>query len=322
MTRFPEIFNRLMEPFHPVDVRSRSGSDGKQFSYITARTAQNRLDDVLGPENWEFSIRPWDNSALIGTLTVTFPDGTKVSKSAVGGRAGMKAQDDDAKSAASDCLKCCASMLGVGRYLYKDGVPTFDSEPEPAPVPAAAPQAATKPKDTRSYWQIVCDAKQKLVELGGYDYNAADVHWMLMVLASTAKKADIPQSNVSQASITRMEQVYKDEPQFVREALQRFVQQKIKPHHIDTLFKHEREPGKPISSEDVGTFIYGETNVMGRGNRDEAFRFIESELKVTRASLASMFQIEGGRKEILDSLRRYLDSHPTTLAPIVQGAAA
>jgi len=44
----------------------------------------------------------------------------------------MQADDDSAKSAASDCFERCAALLGVGRYLYRDGVPVFARE---APKP-------------------------------------------------------------------------------------------------------------------------------------------------------------------------------------------
>jgi Rad52/22 family double-strand break repair protein len=133
-TKFPEIFAALSAPFHQNDVRERDGQGRNKLSYITARTAMNRLDEVLGPENWQFSLTPWSDSGLIGTLRIRLPDDTIVEKSDVGGRAGMKAQDDDAKSAASDCLKRCAAMVGVARYLYNDGQVQFGNGQPQAPA--------------------------------------------------------------------------------------------------------------------------------------------------------------------------------------------
>lgn len=148
-TKYPEIFDALAAEFDQSDVKTRRGSGGRDLSYITAPTAANRLDEVLGPEGWEFSLSPWGND-LIGTLTITLPDGTKVSKSNVGGRAEMQAGDDDAKSAASDAFKRCAGLFGVGRYLYGDGQVRFGgggSAPasyEAAPTPSRPAQATRR----------------------------------------------------------------------------------------------------------------------------------------------------------------------------------
>jgi hypothetical protein len=87
----------------------------------------NRLDDVLGPENWWARFRMVAAESVLCYLTVRLPDGTKVTKSDVGGCAGMSDPGDDDKSAASDGLKRAAVHFGVGRYLYGDGVPSYDA---------------------------------------------------------------------------------------------------------------------------------------------------------------------------------------------------
>jgi hypothetical protein len=127
-TRYPDLFAALAAPFDSNEIKTRSGGAGRSLSYITASTVANRLDDVLGPESWDFEIAPWGNEALIGTLVIRLPDGKVIRKSNVGGKAGMQNADDDTKSAASDCLKRCAALAGVGRYLYNDGVPFFVRE--------------------------------------------------------------------------------------------------------------------------------------------------------------------------------------------------
>jgi hypothetical protein len=146
MTSHPDVFAALAAEFHPSDIKDRTGSGGRKLKYITAATACNRLDDVLGPESWDFEITPWGENALIGTITVRLPDGTVMRKSNVGGRADMQAADDDAKSAASDCLKRCATMLGVGRYLSGDGVPTYTQGRTPS-VEAVVPPAVARRRD-------------------------------------------------------------------------------------------------------------------------------------------------------------------------------
>ncbi len=142
MTQFPELFAALGASFEANEVRVRSQA-GRQLSYITARTAMNRLDSVLGPENWWDDYVPGENS-VICRLTVRLPDGSTLTKSDAGGYAGMADQGDDDKSGFSDAFKRAAVKFGVGRYLYRDGVPTFLIEREPGiatTAPASVPAA-------------------------------------------------------------------------------------------------------------------------------------------------------------------------------------
>ncbi len=146
MTQFPELFSALGASFESQEVRSRSQA-GRQLSYITARTAMNRLDSVLGPENWWDEYIPGENS-VICRLTVRLPDGSTLTKSDAGGYAGMADQGDDDKSGFSDAFKRAAVKFGVGRYLYRDGVPSYVIERDPKtvqPTPAPAPAAEAPP---------------------------------------------------------------------------------------------------------------------------------------------------------------------------------
>jgi len=141
MTKHPDLFAALAAPFeaHELKVRSQTG---RQLSYITARTAMNRLDNVLGPENWWDEYVPSENSVLC-RLTIRLPDGSTLTKCDAGGYAGMADSGDDDKSGYSDSFKRAAVKFGVARYLYRDGVPTFVQERIPATEPAQAP--ATEP---------------------------------------------------------------------------------------------------------------------------------------------------------------------------------
>jgi hypothetical protein len=56
MTQFPDLFAALAAPFEAHEVRTRTQGT-RQVHYITARTAMNRLDSVLGPENWWDEVR-------------------------------------------------------------------------------------------------------------------------------------------------------------------------------------------------------------------------------------------------------------------------
>jgi hypothetical protein len=152
-TRFAELFRALAAPFDSGEVKVRSHS-GRQLHYITARSAMNRLDDVVGPANWWDDYIPSENSVLC-RLSIRLPDGSTLTKSDAGGYAGMADQGDDDKSGYSDSFKRAAVKFGVARYLYRDGVPTFVREPEPKPV--AVNTEVNTVRDDRTLWQLVSD---------------------------------------------------------------------------------------------------------------------------------------------------------------------
>ncbi len=132
-----ELFAALAASFAPDEVRNRP-QGGRQLQYITARTVMNRLDDVLGPANWWDEYMPLENS-VICRLTIRLPDGQTLTKSDAGGYAGMADSGDDDKSGFSDAFKRAAVKFGIGRYLYRDGVPRFVHEHRPHPSLAADP---------------------------------------------------------------------------------------------------------------------------------------------------------------------------------------
>jgi Rad52/22 family double-strand break repair protein len=154
MSQHQELFAALAAPFESEEVRLRP-QGARQLQYITARTVMNRLDDVLGPENWWDEYQPLEHS-VICRLTIKLPDGATLTKSDAGGYAGMPDSGDDDKSGFSDAFKRAAVKFGIGRYLYRDGVPRFLQEHwkhasaasetrlphPPAPVQPAAPTPA------------------------------------------------------------------------------------------------------------------------------------------------------------------------------------
>jgi hypothetical protein len=157
MTKFPDLFAALTAPFGDHEVKQRT-QGGRTLHYITARTAMNRLDAVLGPENWWDHYQPGENSVLC-TLTIRLPSGECLAKQDAGGYAGMADQGDDDKSGFSDAFKRACAKFGVGRYLYRDGVPHYAATPrEPGsdddapsvtypadPSPRQSSQASSRP---------------------------------------------------------------------------------------------------------------------------------------------------------------------------------
>jgi len=112
----------LCRPFSPDQIRTRPGRNGQQLSYVATHAVIARLNE--GCDAWNFEIVEHsvhdDEVIVLGKLTA---DG--VVKSAFGGsnitidsQGRVVSLADDLKSAASDSLKKCASLLGVGLELY------------------------------------------------------------------------------------------------------------------------------------------------------------------------------------------------------------
>ena len=167
--RFADIFARLAELFPDEQVRSREQA-GQTLRYIKAPTAQNRLDDVLGPAGWWDSYQILDECSVECSLTIRLPDGSTLTKRDVGNRMPPTPGKLDAKSSwkagSSDALKRAASKFGVARHLARCGTPEFveptlrrlgriaDSAPAPAapptpPAPAPAQQGGRDPEPAR-----------------------------------------------------------------------------------------------------------------------------------------------------------------------------
>lgn len=183
MTSHPDLFAALAAPFNSDEVKTRP-QGGRQLPYVTARVVMNRLDDALGPENWWDDYTPLEHS-VICRLTIRLPDGTVLTKGDAGGHAGMADPGDDEKSGFADAFKRAAVKFGVGRYLYRDGIPKFAREvlsrhangrasqaqpvraepvreaPAAAPGPTPAPVAGA-PKDARSFYLWVKDRPEVL----------------------------------------------------------------------------------------------------------------------------------------------------------------
>jgi hypothetical protein len=152
MTQHRDLFAALAAPFDSDEVKLRSQA-GRQLHYVTARTVMNRLDDVLGPENWWDDFVPLEHS-VICRLTIRLPDGTVLTKADAGGYAGMADPGDDDKSGFADAFKRAAVKFGVARYLYRDGIPKFAREAlkgrievEPVPTTAEAPVQPPAPSN-------------------------------------------------------------------------------------------------------------------------------------------------------------------------------
>lgn len=147
-TDFQQVFQALAAEFHPSELKTRSQA-GRQLTYITARVAMNRLDEVLGGHNWKDEYTETEKG-LKCRLWFRVPGTDEwLWKEDGGASAGMSEADNDEKSAYSDAFKRAAVKLGVARYLYGNGVPIYPESgsgagfvPHQAPAPEPAPEPA------------------------------------------------------------------------------------------------------------------------------------------------------------------------------------
>jgi hypothetical protein len=87
--------------------------------YITARAVMDRLDSVVGPENWSDDYEKWDDGTCAVKCTITV---FGIKRSDVGypndPSDADNAKREPFKAACSDALKRAAVHWGIARYLY------------------------------------------------------------------------------------------------------------------------------------------------------------------------------------------------------------
>lgn len=120
------MYAQLSAPFDTTELKFRAGATTKDKSraialpYIDSRNVMQRLDDVIGSDNWHdaYSVIHCDgrNAAVECRLTIN-----GVTKSDVGTHSTRNDGKDFemvVKGAYSDALKRAAVKFGIGRYLY------------------------------------------------------------------------------------------------------------------------------------------------------------------------------------------------------------
>ena len=117
------IFEELAKPFNPKAVSWRKGGGNKYLAYIDARDVMQRLDDVVGPENWQDTFRETSSGRVLAQLHIRIGDDWIIKTDGAG-----DTKVEGEKGAISDAFKRAAVKWGVGRYLYD--LPTVDSPQE------------------------------------------------------------------------------------------------------------------------------------------------------------------------------------------------
>jgi hypothetical protein len=75
-----EIFTRLAMPFASSDIEWRAGATNADktralaLAYITSRAVMDRLDEVIGPENWKDEYKPGPDGGVTCGLSLRIHD--------------------------------------------------------------------------------------------------------------------------------------------------------------------------------------------------------------------------------------------------------
>jgi len=122
----------LSAPFEPKEVKFKpqivKNNRALAMGYIDARLIQDRLDDVLGVENWQDKYDFLPDGSVVCRLRLKL-GGRWITKTDVGSPSEQPDSGDRVKAAVSDALKRAAVKFGIGRYLYRLPAQWVDYDP-------------------------------------------------------------------------------------------------------------------------------------------------------------------------------------------------
>ena len=116
----------LEKPFDPSQIKQRKGSFGDVLDYIEGASIIQRLNEAFNGD-WMFEILDHhvydDEVVVLGKLTAAGISKCQFGKSKITRATkdnSIISLGDDLKAAATDSLKKCATLFGVGLHLYFD----------------------------------------------------------------------------------------------------------------------------------------------------------------------------------------------------------
>ena len=146
MTTTNNTYQNLSEPF-PQEMERTLNKGGASLTYIPVSEVINRMNKVIGVEEWSFSIRKWEQlgTSIVAHVVVNANiNGKVVSRDGVGGqKIKMNKQGepvyigDEVKGAVSDALKKAVQTLGVGLYLARSEEAMEIEQVMDAPAPSS-----------------------------------------------------------------------------------------------------------------------------------------------------------------------------------------
>ncbi len=195
----------LEREFEPNLIKKRKGRGGMVLDYLETASVIRRLNEAFGSE-WNFRILEHgvDTEAkavwVLGELTalglIKQQFGAKdiYEKSTLG---------DNLKSAASDCLKKCATLFGVGLHLYEDDLP--GETVESAETKAPSEQQKNNDSITESQKAYIMKLVSQFVKGG----NTEKVDWLKVWLKNNNFSPSLDKKSASEVIKKLEEQIKK-----------------------------------------------------------------------------------------------------------------
>lgn len=214
-----EIWTLLAAPFDRQEIKWRVGNSApkkdtlniRPLAYIDARCVMDRLDQVVGPNNWQTKFEETNKGRVICYLSIRI-DGDWITKADGAGDTGAESE----KGAISDALKRAAVQFGINRSMYN-----FDSTWIEVPI------KGNTFKDKRDNFRLN-DKGNKYLQSNGkvpenyYDYNKR---------VETTKQAMYNQSKIETLKIILWEFLKDEEgkvdPEIIEE-LKTYSQEQLK----------------------------------------------------------------------------------------------
>lgn len=148
-----EIRNLLETPFTPDQIKQRKGLWGKTLDYIEGHAVITRLNDAF-ESDWSFTVVEHhildDEVVVLGRLQVSDLmkeqfGSSNITRDASTGK--TLCLGDDLKAAATDALKKCATLIGVGLSLYSESSAPQKRKPsvKPTEPEKTPPETLTAP---------------------------------------------------------------------------------------------------------------------------------------------------------------------------------
>jgi hypothetical protein len=130
--RQSSVVELLAAPFSESLIRFKPGAfAGRRalaLPYVDVRVIEDRLDEVLGPRNWQDEYECLPGGSVTCKLKIRLDD-EWITKMDVGSAAEHMDEGDRRKAAFSDALKRAAVKFGIGRYLYRVGGQWVEYDP-------------------------------------------------------------------------------------------------------------------------------------------------------------------------------------------------
>jgi Rad52/22 family double-strand break repair protein len=161
------IYSQLTESF-PPEMEKRLNKGGANLVYVPISEVINRMNKVIGVENWSFTVKNWQQlgTSIVAQVSVFATiEGNTVTRDGVGGQKIKMSKNgdpvdigDEVKGAVSDALKKAVQTLGIGLYLARSEE-AIEIEQAMDATTVAPPSPVVSPKYTQ--FKALLEAKDE-----------------------------------------------------------------------------------------------------------------------------------------------------------------